>query len=405
MFGTGYPLRHLAFFEELATVREDSRDWALAKASLLTLRLVDAWLDDAREVDEEALELTREAIGQLSEGSPAHRLLQRIASKVCSPKPNVHAVTAPLMAFARSLEFEARWRLAADVYVSLLGRLHPREDSEACIAAHLRLGQCYRTLGQLDAADAVIAEASRVAVAANDMIGVLNSRVAEGGIAVLRGNLPKAEHIFDGVIASAVGPDARDVRSRALHDRALVSHHRGDHETAIHIAYRALELSENDTTRDRILSDIAVSFLELGVYSAARDAYLILSTTAQEQFIRWAATLNLLEIASQCGAEPLFELYRVQLADEELPPHMKTGYLLSVGQGYHRFGDSEKARACIESALEMAIAHGFNQFRFEAEASLETLQNPTTDMAPAETPPALERVAGAIRELREKVGA
>src|SRR5205814_873421 len=148
---------------------------------------------------------------------------------------------------------------------------------------------------------------------------------------ILRGNLPRAEEILDDTIARAMGPDLSDVRSRALHDRSEVANRRGQYELAIRLAYQALEHSQSPTERDRILNDLAGSFLDLGVYSAARDAYLVISATAQEQYSRWLATLNLMDIASHTGAEVLFEQYRRQLIAEKLPPYLATGFQLVLG--------------------------------------------------------------------------
>jgi tetratricopeptide (TPR) repeat protein len=283
------------------------------------------------------------------------------------------------------------------------------EDSDASVGAHLRLGHCYRYLNRLDEAGGAFTAASDVATAAGDMIGVLRARVGEGRIAILRGNLPRAEVLLDDTIRRATGAAFADVRSRALHERSNVAFYRDQFELAIQFAYRALEDSQSPSERDRILGDIAVSFLELGVYSAARDAYLVLSLTAQEQYVRWAATLNLLEIAVQTGAEMLFESYRRQLGSAALPAHMATAFHLNVGAGHQRFGDSERARASFEQALALAAEHGFNQFIFRAEAAIDGLATVQTASPPAPSSATIsldvEEVANALRQMRETAGA
>src|SRR5205085_9600005 len=127
------------------------------------------------------------------------------------------------------------------------------------IAAHMRLGYCSRSLQQLDDAADAFASASAIANQVGDMVGVLLARVNEGHLVALRGNLPKAEEILDDTIQRAEGAEFQDVRSRALHTRANVSHFRGDYELAIKFAYSAFGESASQTQRDRILSDIAVS--------------------------------------------------------------------------------------------------------------------------------------------------
>ncbi len=408
MFDSEQKLRHLPFFEELATKDEGEASWRAAMAGLVTLRLVDSWLDDGPAItadDSWSLRSVLSAIEDVDDGSPARALLTRVVESLQEQRPDSHVVITPLMGYARTLEYDARWLLAADVYQTVLAHLHPTQDSDASIAAHLRLGQCYRTLGRLDEATGAFTSAGRIATVVADMVGVLRARMGEANVAALRGNLPQAEQILDEAIERAASAKLAEVHSRALHDRANVAHFRGQYELAIRIAYQALERSQAPTERDRILGDIAGAFVQLGVYSAARDAYLVLSATAQEQYTRWAATLSLLEIAHQTGAEPTFELYRRQLLGQELPPHMATAFSLTLGQGYQHFGNISRARMYLERALDMAGENGFNAYVFEAEESLRDLEKPTPLRIPAEVPLDVQEVAGAIRELRESVGA
>ena len=408
MFESEHRLRHLPFFEEIASRQEGTPEWRAATAGIVVLRLVDAWLEDGAAVvsdDAWGLRSVANAIDEVDEGTPIRALLGRVVDGLRERKPDIHIVVTPLMAYAQALEYDAKWLLAADVYHSVLAHLHPLEDSDASIAAHLRLGSCYRNLHNVDDAAEAYASASQIASAAGDIVGVLRARIGEGKIAILRGNLPRAEEIFDETIARAVGGNLNDVRSRALHDRSNVAQLRGQYELAIRFAYDALCHTESPTERDRILGDIALAFTELGVYSAARDAYLVLSATAQEQYIRWSATINLLMIASQTGAEMHFELYRRQLVDASLPPYLATGYELELGTGYQRFGNLSKARHHFGRATELAVEHGFNQFLFEAEEAileLETRRPPLR--VQRDVPLDFEEVASAIRDMREAAG-
>lgn len=401
-------LRHLPFFEGIASLDEAHPEWRAATAGLVVLRLVDAWLEDGPAVatdDGWSVRGVRNAIDEVDEGTPIRAILGRVVDALQERKPDIHVVITPLMAYGRALEYDAKWFLAADVYHSILAHLHPVEDSDASIAAHLRLGQCYRNLHRIDDAVEAFTAASEIATAVGDMVGILRARIGEGRIAILRGNLPQAEEILDDTIGRATGPALSDVRSRALHDRSEVATKRGQYELAIRFAYDALAHSQSPTERDRILSDIAVAFLDLGVFSAARDAFLVLFATAQEQYMRWAAALNLLEISSLTGAETLFEQYRRDLVQHRLPPYMATAFALNVGLGYHRFGNIDQARVHLERAIALAEEHGINEYLFEAEEALSKLNAPASSRtSPRELPLDLEEVASAIRELREAAG-
>jgi tetratricopeptide (TPR) repeat protein len=407
VFESEHKLKHLAFFDEIAAREEGDPAWREAVAGLVVLRLVDTWLDEGPSVavdDAFAIRSIEATIEEIQHGTPIRTLLGRVLAALCERKPDIHVVVTPLMAYAQQLEYEAKWTLAADVYHSVLAHLHPLADTDASIAAHLRLGSCYRSLHRIEDATAAYASASEIATAAGDMVGILHARIGEGVIAVLAGNLPKAQTILEETIARADGDSLRDVRSRALHERATVANRRGQYELAIRYAYEALRESQSTSEKDRILIDIAGDFADLGVYTAAQDAYLVLSVTAQEQFTRWAALLNLIDVAARTGAQLLFEQHRRALVREALPPYLATGLELVLGTGYQRFGDDEKAREHLQRAMTLATEHGLNAFLFDAEEALLGLRSPAAaNEAPAELALDVQEVAEAIRQMRETV--
>ena len=406
VFEPEHKLRHLPFFEEIALREESDPAWCSATAGLVVLRLVDAWLESAPAIpaDDFGARSVRAAIDAVDDGTPIKSLLWRVIDALKEQKPDIHVVVTPLMAYGRALEYDAKWHMAADVYHSVLAHLHPLEDSDASIAAHLRLGQCYRNLTMVPEAAEALRSAAEIAVGVGDLVGELRARVGEGRLAIMRGNLPTAERILDEAIRRASGAQLEDVRSRALHERSAVAQLRGQYELAIRLAYEALQTSEVPTERDRILSDLALNFLELGVYSAARDAYLVLSATAQEEYVRWAADLNLMDIAARTHAETLFELYRSRLVGEQLPPFLATAFEFHLGTGYQQFGNTARARVHLERAVAQAERHGLSQFLFDAEAALSTLETTTPLPQVKGVSLDVEEVATAIRELREAAG-
>jgi tetratricopeptide (TPR) repeat protein len=408
VFAREHNLRHLPFFEEIAAHDEGDAAWRSATAGLVALRLVDAWLESAPLTfsDDFGTRSVRATIDAMDDGTPIKSILARVVDSLEEQKPDIHVVVTPLMAYGQALEYDAKWYLAADVYRTVLAHLHPAEDSDASIAAHLRLGQCYRSLNQLDDAATAFCMAFEVATGADDIVGILRARIGEARIATIRGNLPQATRILDETIGRATTFDLSDVRSRALHDRSDVARLTGEYELAIRLGYEALGFAQSTIERDRILSDIAAAFFHLGVYGAARDAYLVLASTAQEQYVRWAATLNLLELATHTGSEMLFELYRRQLSDQKLPPRMATVFQLYVGTGYQQFGDFQRAHDHLTRALALASEHGLNQHVFEAEEALQNVRKPTPLHRPEQSAPlGVEEVALAIQNLRETVGA
>lgn len=413
MFDDARALKHLAFFEELATSEESDASWPAVSAGLVVLRLIDAWVEDGAAVvpgDAWGVRAVRAAIDDIPRERPVRAILGSIVDALERAAPgDMHALAPRLIAYARTLEFDGRWNLAADVYRTVIEHAHPIEDADFAIDSHAQLGMCLRQLGELDAADEAYRTASAIAGAASDKVGVLRGRLGEGKVAIARGNLPRAEAILDETIEAAEGSAMRAVRVSARHDRAMVAGLRGDFEGAIQFAYSALAEAELPAERDRILADIGAAFMELGVYTAASDAFVVLAKSAHEQYVRWTARLNLLDIAQRTSAQPLFERHRRELAGAALPPMLSAHYELYVGQGQLRFGQVAEGMASLERALRVATAHSYNQLVFQIEEVIRDAQRSERRRTAAETrwvapSEKLENVARALRELREEVG-
>jgi len=404
-------IRHLAYFEELAALDEREDAWREISAGLVVLRLIDSWFEQGAVVVAPGawnLGAVINAVADIPPGRPARGMLRSIVDVMVDARtPDAHIVAPRLMAYARSLDFDARWNLAIDVYRSVIGHSEPLDDTDTVIAAHLRLGFCLRQVGEIAESAAAYEVASQLAERVGDMMGVLRARIGDAKIAMLRGNIPRAESILDATIDDAEKHGFSGVHSMALHDRANAAYMRGDYELAVRLSYRALDGTETDRNRDRILHDIAASFHRLGVRSAARDAYMVIVATSQEQYLRWAATIQLLALAVDEGMSPLFERYRRELADVALPPALSADFQMQVGRGYRILEQPDAARSWLTAAIATAQEHGFNQFMFESEAELQALDQRVLWRFVPETVPsvAVSEVASAIREMREAIGA
>jgi tetratricopeptide (TPR) repeat protein len=207
-----------------------------------------------------------------------------------------------------------------------------------------------------------------------------------------RGNLPGAATVLDAAIDRASGVDVGEVRGLLKHQRASVDFLRGDYERSIRLAYEAITELQSPSARDRALGDLAAAFAELGCRSAARDAHLILAATAQAQYIRWMATINLMELAALDMREPNFEQHRRELVDAPLPPSLEATYHLYVGQGFERFGKHDLAVQAVEHALQIAETHKLSRLYFEVEAALQALKAGKVPAVPAVVAPAVSVV-------------
>lgn len=412
-------LHHAAFFEALAGMEESSTAWPATAAGLVVLRLVEAWLEEGAAVaaaDGWSLRAAREAVDELSPTSPTRAILagvlDGIAAHSASSPPSVGVVAPRLMAYGRALDFEGQLRLAADVYRTLVAHAHPAEDADVAIDASMQLAVCLRRLGDLEASAAAYAQAGTAAEAAGDLMKVLLAQAGDAKIAVARGNLPRAEEILDRTISAASENQFTELHGLTLHDRAVVAHLRGDYERAVRIGYDALGRLRSPIARDRVLGDLAASFILLGVRSAARDALLILAATAQDQYSRWLATINLMELEAMDGCEPRFEEYRRQLDGLALPPVLQAEYYFSLGEAHRIFDHVDQARQAFTRAVDVATAHGLNEQAFRAERALAELEaaarrseRERRHQTAAAAPEGLSDVITALGEMRATVGA
>jgi hypothetical protein len=176
---------------------------------------------------------------------------------------------------------------------------------------------------------------------------------------------------------------------------------RGHFEEAVKFGWSALAGMKNLTARDRILSDLAASFGELGMIHPARDALCIVAMTAQELYLRWIAEINLLEITSDMDDEPAFHMYRLGLVDVELPASLEANYHLHVGRGYYRLGKSDSARESLEKTKLVAAHHKFNQIVIEADKCLAEIERSAAPSAKARATvsPEVEDIAAAVHKL------
>jgi hypothetical protein len=320
---------------------------------------------------------------------------------------DMDAIAPRLMAYAKSLDLDAKWALAADVCDTVIAHVHPVEQSDVAIWAHLRRAYCLRSLGALDDAAAAYDVASALARGVNDMFGVLKAQIGNAKIAIARGNMPAAEALLDDAIARSMGrAELKEVQAMALQDRAAVAYYRGRYDMTVELAYASLELTSDAANRDRLLADIATAFYMLGVRSAAKDAFMIIEATAQEQYQRWAASINLMEIAAREGSMPLFERYRRSLATMPFPPAQEAQFLLQTAESYEALAQFDAAMTTGERARSVAEAYGFNQTLFAAEALIARAKKGETGAvvaADSPVPASLRPIASTIGQMRRLV--
>ncbi|HVF39754.1 MAG TPA: hypothetical protein VM939_07630 [Gemmatimonadaceae bacterium] len=404
-------LRHHVFFETLGSLREDDPAWRSTLAGLAVLRLIDHVADarsSGQQHDWPMIHAARQAVGALPEGDAARAILFR-AIDLIDEGPGLSArVGDEMIAFGRALDIEGRWKLSVDVYQSVVSRFPAPAQTKLTIEACIAFGSAARKLGDWDASARSYAQAQHIADVTGDRAASLTVQIGVAGTLMARGNLPAADRDIDEVIAEARASGFSQVEAIALHAKGSVAHSRGDYQRALHYAYRSLELTTNKSARERILADIAAACAGLGLRDAARDGYTIVALTSPHQWVRWQATVNLMELAITDDDEAAFDEYLRQTEDAALDPRLRSYFLLYKAIGYDRF-DREGAQEMFVAASTFAGSHGFHQVEFEADAALEASRNKAPRRFAAEpqmqqsvVDDEVRRIAEALIHLREQ---
>ena len=402
-------VRHLSYFEALATLDEDSPSWSPTLAGLGVLGLVDAVRENRSLVDADwtGVRAVADAVSSLREGSSIRRPLMKVVDELRGAGPDWLKVNEHLFAYGRALDLDGNWKLAVDVFDTVADIARSGRDSQLAIEATTALGGAARRSGDWDRSAEGYAEAAYLADSLGDKASGLTVRVGTANTQVARGNLPAAQLIFDEVISEAEGSGLIGVAALAYHGSASIAHLQHRYADAVKLAYSALEKTTNPTLKDNIMSDLAAAFFEIGMHDSARDVYMVTSITSRYQWVRWQATVNLMELAGLDGMSDAFDRYARELRDAPLDPRLRSYFLLYYGQGCLRLGRHDEGLQSIAEARDFATANKIYQVAFDADHALATGEKEVraseaskmwTDEA---APDDLVAIAGAVTRLRE----
>ncbi|HET7586313.1 MAG TPA: hypothetical protein VFK13_15480 [Gemmatimonadaceae bacterium] len=402
-------LRHQAYFEQLDAIGDDAHpDFHAVAAGLYTLRLFDSWVTDgcgSGAPDARQLAGARTAI-EAAPPSATMRVLGNVVEAIATAQGVDGSMVLPaLLAYARALHFEARWALAEDVYDTVISVSPCVSDDELLLSAMHMRGYTMRMQGRLDEAAVAYKQLRMAAEFVGDTKFVMEARLSEALLATQRGNLPQAERALDELRSHPEVVLRPALRSRTLHARSIVAGKRGDLSEAVVLGHEALQLCKDSANRERILGDIANTLTAMGEWNGARTAFMIIACTAQERYLRWMATINLMEIAFLERRHLVFDQYRRELCSVELPHDLQALYLYTAAQGFRIFGSAQESEAALESALAIAQRYGINEliFKIEALQALPEVTLPETDTGEAAHHHDVAEVVDALTRMLEEV--
>lgn len=412
-----FDLPHRAYIEALAEAPEGSPAWHAIVAGYAALQLFECWLDGGLgETPPSAIEVQR--IWRYVEAVPETCVERRCLTQlidcieetlVDSPRPVGERradVGRAVECYARLLRYEAQWGLAGDVYGALIDFARCTNETARLLDAMLMRGYSLRMSGRLDDASAAYAELRRAAEHANDERYRLESYLSDAKIALERGNYVAARELLDRTLAQARDAQCWVVVSKALTDRARVAAFQGDLELSLQCSHEALELNTDPIGRERILGNIALTFAQLGMRDAARDAGLLVAATAQDRTTRLNAIINLMELAHLDASELVFEQYRRELTREAMMPGIEVSFLQVSAEGLRTFGRIPEAKRIAERMLDVASRHGLSEYVIRADSLLSEIEQPPTLIPRATSAPSprVENIARSIAEMRAAAG-
>jgi len=402
-------IRHQVYFDTLGSMKEDTASWRSTFAGLSVLRLVDTYADAGSPRDPAGwaqLHSVRAAVEAMSEGDPVRGSLISVFEEVTKRNVVDETVCTLLLAYGRSLDYEASWGLATDVFSTVAKVARPEKNARLAVEAHTAVGGAARRNGDWDTSARAYSQAAYIADTLGDRAGVLGVQIGIANTYLAKGNLPQAETILDDVIVQAQDQELAEVQGMALHSRAVVAQRRGQFAEGLKLAYDALRHTVKPATRDFVLEDIAAIFTDLGMRDAARDAHLLLTATGETKLVRWTATVNLLELASMDGMEDAFDSYASQIASVQTGPWVRAHFLLFLGEGLHRLGRVAQAEQTLVDAVAFSEVNQFHEIAFKAHSALAAVRSVPRTTKPFVAPPTwvpdeVATVARAMSELRK----
>lgn len=403
-------ISHVAFFEALGSLEDNSEAARRVVAGLVVLRLVDnvCSREQTHQWNRGVLRPVAEAVSLLRDPDRAKRDLFSILETIenSDGRPDKATLAELLIAYGKTLDLESSWNLAADA-LQTAAEVAPAFAPGIAADANTLLGAVARRAGDWELSTASYARAVNIAGTAGDLRRALKAEVGFANNYFARGELPAADEMLDGVLAEARANRYDDVASMALHTSGSVAHQRGQYVRAVELAYDALKLAPDDSTRDVILSDIASSFAEMGMSDAARDALLIASAISQSPAVRSLAMVNLLELAGRDGMVEAFDRYCADVAAMPLEARHRAYYLLYRGKGEVQLGRLDTAGQTLEEAKRFAEANQMQQVLCEAETAIAALEatKAGTSSVPVETiipiTESSRRIARELTQMRE----
>lgn len=360
------------FFEALANADERTGDWDNLVAGLAAMRAAEAALNGDAEpfaparVDSyvsrvldtglRALLRTIVAATRLGEDDSGRR----------------YVLAGRLMAYGMQLHAMGLFAPACDVFLAI--QHADLFDSQLTLQAIYQRAFALRMLQRFDAATAAYAELRTAARTCGDRRLEIEADLGDAKVAIELGNLPTAEELADGLIALCERINDRQLRGKALIDRAAIAGLRKQPDRALRYSLMALRDVQESHRRDRLCNNIAAALRDLGRNALAKETAAVVAMRGEHADQRMLAEILLYSLAVDEQAWEAAEALRRRLARATLTPQRAAEYYQVEGAHLAAIGETGKARSVLSRMLAIAQSHRLGQLAHEAEEALEALR-------------------------------
>jgi tetratricopeptide (TPR) repeat protein len=314
-------------------------------------------------------------------------------------------MTPALFAYGHYLEETSRYEEALDVLRTLVDLGRDKLAARDAIATTLRIARVLRKLAHFDEAYSSYEEAGSLALVTGDVYSELLSRIGRVNIVWNRGNLAEAEAGYRQLIEDARAAHQTDAEARATDGLASTLSVKGRPAEAIPFAWRAFELYEDSTSKNRALVGLGILLRDLGDLDAAEQAFRAALARTDGTEHSGNAVLELIECASLRGDRFGYARWREEARRREsgFTPSMRVDFLLKQGLADARFGSVERGQEHLQLALTLAQQHKLHEYVFRIDGLKQNLRE-LDRLAPAEVAEGMaqesvEAVRAGLREL------
>jgi len=384
------------FREQLQSSEWAERERVPRTAGLAILQAIAVRVDSKVAPDASDIDMARAVVDTLPQSATSRALGELL--RVIDAEPPSPAGPA-LMEYGETLEDDAAYELAADVY-QLAAELGRREQG-LCIApaALNRVGTCLRSLARYAEAKKAYRGAIAVAQELSDPVAELLSYIGLAKLEVARGNRDTACQQLDNVIDVARVRDVPFALALGLHERGLLASQAGDLETALLTLTESLGIQHHREAQARVLTDVGGVLQRLGLIDAAREVFACVRVESTRLDLKWSATINLLDVAGVQSQWVEFDHLRRVLEASPLTPLRRCEFLLTLAEGLDRRGDNE-ARAIYRALLATATKSALKEFQHIAQQALGGAH--VSQTTPLQVRPLSERCRPAINVIHER---